>query len=199
MSRAGTFQGHMVTVGTAVCLVLLTGACGGSGSTPAVVRDAAVTAAPPSPPATDLPTDLTLASSSPPAVQTQSAQPTATASADPLSTSIVPGNFPFPDGSTHTLTNSKPTDASISLKGVTPAAAADFYRKALPGVGYKLFQQSASDGRTKVTFTGHNQSVEILAGGTTSPNLIVLVFTQCSTAVQGGAIPTRRSDRVACQ
>ncbi|WP_322777914.1 hypothetical protein [Frankia sp. Cas4] len=195
MSRAGTFQFRMVAVGAAVCFTFLTAAC--SGSTSTAVRNASVTTAPPAPPATNLPTDLNLTSSPTPTVfPTDSA--TATASADPLSKSIIPANFPFPDGSTHTLSNSKPTNASISLKGVTPAAAADFYRKALPGIGYKLFQQSASGGRIKVTFSGHSQSVEILAGGTATPDLIVIVFTQCSTAVQGAGIPTRRSDRVAC-
>ncbi len=196
MSRAGTFQFRMVTVGAAACLTFLTAAC--SGSTSTAVRDASVTSVSPVSPATDLPTDLNLTSSPAPTVFPTDIV-TATASADPLSKSIIPTNFPFPDGSTHVISNSKPTDATMSLKGVTPAAAADFYRKALPGIGYKLFQQSTSDGRTKVTFSGHSQSVEILAGGTTSPNLIVIVFTQCSTAVQGAAIPTRRSDRVACQ
>jgi hypothetical protein len=193
------FQLRMVTVGAVGCLAFLTGACGGS-STPAVARDASVTLAPPGPPATDLPTDLML-TSSPSAVPTGGAQPagTATASASPSSKSIIPANFPFPDGSTHTVSTDKPTDASMTVRGVTPAAAVAFYQKALPGVGYKLFQQSTSDGRNKVTFSGHSQSIEILAGGTRTPDLILIVFTQCTSGVQGSSLPTRRSDRVACQ
>ncbi|WP_232295154.1 hypothetical protein [Parafrankia sp. EUN1f] len=97
-----------------------------------------------------------------------------------------------------TVSEAKATDATIKLEGIAPAAAVAYYRAGLPGAGYKFFQEAGSEGRTKVTFTGRSQSVQVLAGGTRTPDLVLVIFTQCTSTVSGGDIEGRRSDRVAC-
>ncbi|WP_307874980.1 hypothetical protein [Frankia nepalensis] len=122
-----------------------------------------------------------------------SGAPSASAGGESLTGTIVPANFPFPQGVTWDIADSKRTDATLKLTGVTPAAAVEYYRQALPTVGYRFFQESLEEGRTKVTFVGNHQSVLVLADAG-----VTLIFTQCTTAVQGEPVPERRSDRVAC-
>lgn len=182
-----------------VGLALLLTACGGGGADDGSATAGASSASEvPHTWATNVPDNLTGGSATPnPAVTVAAAAPTASASADPR-TGIIPADFPFPPGATVTVSDSKPTDATLDLAGVTPAATLAFYRQALPGAGYKFFQEGGSDGRTKLTFTGRSQSVEILAGGTRTPELVLVIFTQCTSAVEGGSVDSRRSDRVAC-
>ncbi len=182
-----------------VGLALLVTACGGGGADDGAATASASSASEvPHTWATDVPDSLAGGSATPaPVVTVAAAAPTASAPADPR-TGIIPADFPFPPGAEVTVSDNKPTDATLNLAKVTPAATLAFYQQALPGVGYKFFQQGGSDGRTKLTFTGRGQSVQILAGGTRTPDLVLVIFTQCTSAVDGGGVDSRRSDRVAC-
>ncbi|WP_241835259.1 hypothetical protein [Pseudofrankia asymbiotica] len=124
---------------------------------------------------------------------TLAASVSASAGGESLDGTIIPENFPFPAGATWDLSSDKRTDATLVVRGVTPAAAVEYYRQAMPTAGYAFFQQSISQDRTKITYTGHSQSVEVVADTS-----VLIIFTQCTSAVQGEAVPSRRSDRVAC-
>ncbi|ONH60188.1 hypothetical protein CcI49_12400 [Frankia sp. CcI49] len=193
-----------------VGLVLSTGACGGGSAGSGEADGAGTVTTSPGAWATDIPVELAGGASSPSAAAaadpvaapgagggaaTQSAGAEGTG---PLAGTIVPADFPIPPGATVTVSEAKATDATIRLEGIAPAAAVAYYRAALPGAGYKFFQEAGSEGRTKVTFTGRSQSVQVLAGGTRTPDLVLVIFTQCTSAVSGGDIEGRRSDRVAC-
>ncbi len=174
-------QLRAVTAGAGVGLTLLLGACGGSTpSSSAAVAPPTVAEAAASVPPVDLPTDLLVSPGTalPPgtAAPQVTAGASATAGVEALKGTVVPAGFPFPKGATPTVSVSKPQRATISLSGVTPSAAVQFYRQALPAAGYKYLQQGGSDGRTKLTFEGKGQNIELLAGGSGSPDLVLLLF-----------------------
>ncbi|WP_241831988.1 hypothetical protein [Parafrankia soli] len=129
-----------------VGLALLVTACGGGGTDDDSATAGASSASEvPHTWATDVPDNLTGGSATPaPAVTVAAAAPTASTSADPR-TGVIPADFPFPPGATVTVSDSKPTDATLNLAGVTPAATLAFYRQALPGAGYKFFQEGGSE------------------------------------------------------
>ncbi|MBE3205579.1 hypothetical protein IHE48_32375 [Frankia sp. CH37] len=196
-----------------VGLVLSTGACGGGSAGSGEADGAGTVTTSPGAWATDIPVELAGGASSPSAAAAAAAadpvaapgagggaatQSAGDAGTGPLAGTIVPADFPIPPGATVTVSEAKATDATIRLERIAPAAAVAYYRAALPGAGYKFFQEAGSEGRTKVTFTGRSQSVQVLAGGTRTPDLVLVIFTQCTSAVSGGDIEGRRSDRVAC-
>jgi hypothetical protein len=187
-----------MTVGIGLGLMFMVAACGGAGDETSASSGEATSVAPTDPPSAvrteplpdmfnNLHTDL--GASGAPGTLAASAS----ASAESLTGTIIPESFPFPEGTTWALSVNKRTDATVVLKGITPEGAVAYYRQALPTAGYTYFQQSVEPGRTKITYTGHNQSVLVVAD-----TGVLIIFTQCTSAVQGEAVPTRRSDRVAC-
>ncbi|MEX5632465.1 hypothetical protein [Parafrankia sp. FMc2] len=219
--RVEKTRSRSLTVGFGVGLMLLATACGGSGSTvtsqaPSAQAAAGSAGQPPTPLAgwvTDLTTALAggsatllptpaatadLAVPAPALAPAPAPAPTPVAGAGPLANSIVPEHFPFPPGVTFTVSKNKPTDATLTLDGISPVAAVDYYRQTLPSAGYKFFQEAGSDGRTKITYTGNSQSVQLVVGGSRTPEMVLLIFVQCTTEVAGEEIAGRRSDRVAC-
>lgn len=82
--------------------------------------------------------------------------------------------FPVPEGAQVIINDSCPRQIGVELGSVTPARAAAFYAKALPGAGYRITSNmegpDPSTGKSMAAFdvTGHGYSGTITAE--TDPN-----------------------------
>jgi hypothetical protein len=175
-------------MGLAAGLTLILGGCAGGHARHSAAEDTLT-----DPPATGLPTALppiTVDTSAPTDLEslppldpgvTRPPRATSTKAPPPPSTgpaalqgTFVPAGFPFPPGSTYTVTARSGGATTVNVTGVPVAAANQYFRQKLPAIGYPFHQQRADGARVKATFYGAKLNIELL----TDPqgNVVSLIF-----------------------
>jgi hypothetical protein len=89
----------------------------------------------------------------------------------------IPQGFPIPPGAKQDVT-ALGNGQALRLTGVSAADAFAFYRKALPGAGYKIDSDKPGSGPTPglISFTGHGVSGDLTGVDVAGQSNIIISF-----------------------